>query len=112
MDDGVLAILGFVLIFVALDVAALRFGHDSRSMARELPLPGEGGVRIPRGTLHRVRTLLTPRTVGEDPRPSRAAPSRSLAPIARAQRSRRAFRPRVTGDVDAYPRLDLAAVGK
>jgi hypothetical protein len=46
MDDSVLAFLGFVGIFVVLDVASLRFGVDSRRLTRELPLPGEPVVRI------------------------------------------------------------------
>jgi hypothetical protein len=41
VDSGVLGILGFVVIVVALDLAALRFGHDSRGWARELPLAGD-----------------------------------------------------------------------
>ena len=40
-DDGVLELLGFVLSFVALDVAALRFGCDSRTLIRELPNAGD-----------------------------------------------------------------------
>jgi hypothetical protein len=44
MDDSVLALLSFVVVFVLLDVAALRFAVDSRRLTRELPLPGEPAV--------------------------------------------------------------------
>jgi hypothetical protein len=45
MDDSVLALLSFVVVFALLDVAALRFAADSRRLTRELPcgrrnLPG------------------------------------------------------------------------
>lgn len=112
MDSEVLGILGFVFLFVALDVAALRFGCDSRSMSRELPLPGDAAVRIPHGTGHRLRVLLSPERLGNAARRARPAPSYAPAPSARAQRSRRPFRPYIAGDVYAYPRFDMAAVGK
>jgi hypothetical protein len=38
--DGVLGFLGFVLSFVALDVAVPRFGCDSRTLTREHPHAG------------------------------------------------------------------------
>src|SRR5829696_3431311 len=46
--DGVLEFLGFVLIFVALDIAALRFGCDSRTLTRELPHTGDIEQTVPR----------------------------------------------------------------
>ena len=46
MDESVLAIIGFITALVALDVAALRFGVDSRRLTRELPLPSESSVRV------------------------------------------------------------------
>jgi hypothetical protein len=39
--DGVLEFLGSVLIFVALDTAALRSGSDSRTLTLELPHAGD-----------------------------------------------------------------------
>ncbi len=112
MDDGVLGILGFVLIFVVLDVAALRFGHDSRSMSRELPLLGDAVVRIPPQTGRHVQALLTLESLRGQALRVRPAPSRSFAPITRVQRRSRPFRPYIAGDVHAYPRFDMAAVGK
>jgi hypothetical protein len=47
VDDGVLGILGFVALFVLLDVAALRFGVDSRRLTREPPLPGSPSSTFP-----------------------------------------------------------------
>ena len=44
MDDSVLALLSFVVVFVLLDVAALRFAVDSRRLTRDLPLPGVPAV--------------------------------------------------------------------
>jgi hypothetical protein len=46
MDDSVLVLLSFVVVFVLLDVAALRFAVDSRRLTRGLPLPGEPAVRM------------------------------------------------------------------
>lgn len=112
MDSDILGILGFVLIFVALDLAALRFGHDSRSMTRELPLPGDAAMRIPPGTGRRLRVLLTLDMINSHARSSPPAPLCVPALIARAQRARKPFRPYAAGDVYAYPRFDMAAVGK
>jgi hypothetical protein len=44
--DAVLALLCFVGGFAVLAVAALRFGVDSRTLTRELPLPGEPDARF------------------------------------------------------------------
>lgn len=38
MDASLVAFLGLVLLLIVLDVAALRFGVDSRDGARESPL--------------------------------------------------------------------------
>lgn len=111
MDDGVLGILGFLFVFVALDVAAIRFGQDSRSMTRELPLSGDAAIRLPPGAGRRLRALLTPE-LGNRAQRARPAPSRVPAPIARAHCSRRPFRSYIAGDAYAYPRFDMAAVGK
>ncbi len=46
MDDSVLAIIGFIAALVALDVAALRFGVDSRRLTREQPRLSESAVRV------------------------------------------------------------------
>ena len=112
MDDGVLGILGFVLIFVALELAALRFGHDSRSILRELPLPGDAVIRIPPGAGRRLRALLTSETLGNGAWPTRPMPSCAPTAVTRAKRFRRPFRPYIASDVYAYSRFDLAAVGK
>lgn len=112
MDDGVLWLLGLLAIFVLLDIAALRFGVDSRGRAREEPLPGEpvsGPPRVPGGG---VRALLPRGSLARQA--FRARPERSLplAPIARAQRRSRPFRPFVASDVYGYPGFDLGASGK
>lgn len=38
MDGAVLGLVGFVVALVAFDLAALRFGHDSRSRLPQAPL--------------------------------------------------------------------------
>jgi hypothetical protein len=43
--EGVLEFLGFVLSFLALDVAVPRFGCDSRTLTRELPHAGISNQR-------------------------------------------------------------------
>jgi hypothetical protein len=45
--DGVLGFLGFVLTFVAMDVAALRFGCDSHTWTRELLHAGDIEPTVP-----------------------------------------------------------------
>lgn len=54
MDSDVLGILGFVFLFVVLDVAALRFGYDSRRWAREMPL-GSDAISTQPGSGRRLR---------------------------------------------------------
>jgi hypothetical protein len=112
VDDGVLGFLGFVFIFVVLDVAALRFGVDSRRLTPEQPLPGDPVIRLPRVSGHQVRAFLSPALGGKLARRGRPLPPRPLLPIANVQRLRRPFRPRIASDVDAHPCFDLAAVGK
>lgn len=55
MDSGVLGMLGFVFLFVALDVVSLRFGHDSRRWEREMPFGADAVITLPgaRRWLHR-----------------------------------------------------------
>lgn len=112
MDSGVLGILGFVLLFVALDLAALRFGQDSRSMAREMPLSGDAGIRLPPGIGRRPRAPLAAES--REHHAPRAWPALSHAPaaIVRSHRSGKPFRPYLAGGAYAYPRFDMAAVGK
>ena len=59
MDGSVLAILGFVAALIVLDVAALRFGVDSRSLTCESPMPGEPGVCISPDLRRHRRAMLT-----------------------------------------------------
>ena len=112
MDDGVLEILGFIFIFIALDVAALRFGVDSRRLTPERPLPGDPVIRLPRVRGHQVCAFLSPALIGKLARQGRPLPPRPVLPIAHVQRLRRPFRPRIASDVHAYSYFDLAAVGK
>ncbi len=112
MDDGVLGILGFVLIIIALDVAALRFSVDSRSLTRELPLPGDPVVRISPDIGRHVRAMQTREALRDHELRIRPAPLRTLTPIARAQRLSRPFRPHIASDAYGYPRFDIAAAGK
>jgi len=87
MDESVLAFLGFVGIFVALDVAALRFGVDSRRLTRELPLPGEPVVRVSPDNGRHLCALPTLEALEDHPLLAWPAPPRSLVPIARCTSS-------------------------
>jgi hypothetical protein len=108
VDDGVLGFLCFVFMFVALDVAALRFGVDSRRLTPEHPLPGDPVIRLPRVRGHRVCTIRSPTLSGKLGRQVRAFPPRPVLPIANVQRLRRPIRPRMASDVHAHPCFDLA----
>jgi hypothetical protein len=77
MNDAVFTILGFIAIFVVLDVAALRYGVDSRGLTRELPLMGDAAIRTTPDIGSRLRAWLTLETPEESPR-SRPEPARSL----------------------------------
>jgi hypothetical protein len=112
MDDGVLGFLGFVAILIVLDVAALRFGVDSRRLTREPPLPGDPVARIPPDAGRRARGLLTFAALRANALRVQPASPRFLARTASAQRLRRPFRPYVSGDAYGYPRFDLGAAGK
>jgi hypothetical protein len=112
MDDGGLAILGFVLIFVVLDLLALRFGYDSRRLQRELPLPGDPVVRLPRVTGHQVRSVPAAARFPRHALPVPPVPTGPAVPFAHLQRRSRPFRPDCAGDAHGYPRFDLAAIGK
>jgi hypothetical protein len=93
MDDSVLAFLGFVGIFVVLDVAALRFGVDSRRLTRELPLPGAPVVCVSPDNGRHLCALLTLEALQERTLLAWPAPPRSLAPIARCTSSGSATNP-------------------
>jgi hypothetical protein len=100
MDESVLAFLGFVGIFVVLDVAALHFGVDSRGLTRELPLPGEPVVRNSPDHGRHQCALLTLEAREDRPLLAWPAPPRSLTPIARCTSSGSATDPclfRATG---------------
>jgi hypothetical protein len=47
VDGDVLGILGFVFLFIVLDVAALRFGCDSRRWVREMPFGFDAVISLP-----------------------------------------------------------------
>ena len=100
MNDSVLAILGFIAAFVVLDVAALRFGVDSRRLTRELSLPGEPVVRVPPDIGRHLRAPLAQEALRERTLPAWATAPRPLAPIARAHRISRPFRPSIANDVN------------
>lgn len=61
MDSDVLGILGFVFLFVVLDIAALRFGYDSRRWVREMPFVSDAVSTRPRaGRQIRLRRTIVP----------------------------------------------------
>lgn len=104
MDSDVLGILGLVFLFVVLDVAALRFGCDSRRWVRELPLAGDVTIARPRLPTPRMR----PReTAGAQTWAGRRAAAAALRPAAA-----KPFRPAIRRDVLCFEQLDLAATGK
>lgn len=55
MESPLVSIVVLVLGFLIVDVAALRFGYDSRSGVVELPLGLDPVVKLPRLTGHGVR---------------------------------------------------------
>jgi hypothetical protein len=59
MDESVLALLGFVAVFVVLAVAALRFGVDFSGLTRELPQQGDHVVRMSPAIGRYQRGLMT-----------------------------------------------------
>jgi hypothetical protein len=77
MNDAVFTILGFIAVLIVLDVAALRYGVDSRGLTRELPLSGDAAVRMTPDIGRRLRASLTLESPGESPR-ARPEPARSL----------------------------------
>ena len=96
MDSDVLGILGFVFLFVVLDVAALRFGCDSRRWVREMPL-GSDGVSTQPGSGRQLR------------RRSRIVPQ--LEPMISQRPWHQPLRPYLPRPVFCHG-LDLAAAGK
>lgn len=104
MDSGVLRILGFVLIFVALDVLALRFGHDVRRWVREMPFGSGAVLTLPQPPALRIRsraTQIAERWIG------RLAAVAALHPA-----GAKPFHPPVLRDVLCCQSFDLAAAGK
>lgn len=104
--DAPFAIAIGVLLVVALDLAALRFGCDSRRWVREMPGAGDGcGVRrppLPRAHDPPVRPLARPlRLTG------RGDAARATAPPRRGP-----LRLHPPTSATGYARLDLAALGK
>lgn len=104
MDSGVLEILGLLLVFIVLDVAALRFGHDSRGRAREMPLAGDVTITRPRLPTIRIWSRATEASQASAGRRSAAVPIQTA--------KTKPFRPLIPRDVLCFERLDLAAVGK
>jgi hypothetical protein len=104
VDGPVLGILGFVAILVLLDVAALRFGEDSRTWTRELPQAGDAAPPFPRRPRFRLR-----------PARARLGQGWTVAPIRDLRIAERPWptptRPFVPRPV-CYQRFDLAAAGK
>lgn len=112
MEGGILGILGFVLGFVALDVVALRFGHDSRSMTREMPLFGDRALGVSPRSGHRPRALHR-RGNNEDLAPrAQSVLVGASTHIARIHRSGKPVQPSIACEVYAFSRFDLAATGK
>jgi hypothetical protein len=61
VDSDVLGILGFVFLFIVLDVAALRFGCDSRRWVREMPFGPDTVISWPgAGRQRRQRRRIVP----------------------------------------------------
>ena len=93
MDSDVLGILGLVFLFVVRDVAALRFGCDSRRWVREMPFGSDTVVTQPgAGRQRRQRRTIVPQR----------EPMISQWPWYRPLRPRPVF----------YHGFDLAAAGK
>ena len=104
MDGEVLGILGFVFLFVVLDVAALRFGHDSRGWARELPLAGDVTITRPRLPALRIRSRAA--------RVAQRWTGRRAVAVVLQPTVAKPFRPPVPREVLCFQRFDLAAAGK
>jgi hypothetical protein len=104
VDSGVLGILGFVLIFVALDVLALRFGQDSRRWVREMPIGTDAVLSLPRPPTLRLRHR------------TGCMPQRWTGCLAAAvvlhPGGVNPFRPPAPRDVMCFQRIDLVAAGK
>lgn len=78
MDGDALAAIGFVLGIVIFDLAALRFGSDSRDGAREYPVPAEPSrPRRARRRRRQGRRVTAP--------PLRPRPLAAPMPLGRAQ---------------------------
>lgn len=112
MDTSLLAVVGFVLGLIVLDLVALRFGHDSRDGKRELPIGADPVVRLPRLTGRRVPIPRFPvvakrQLLGHWPLATSSAAAAVQAPSPRPP-----FRPYVPRDALCYPRFDIAAAGK
>ena len=101
MDGNLVWIAGFLLDFIALDVAALCYGRDSRRWSRELPL-GQIAARD------------VPRTSSRHPRRKRLRQARRiLSAIAPPDSDRLRPTPLPSGAHPVrYLRFDLAAAGK
>ena len=120
MDGSLIAIAGFVLALVALDLAALRFGRDSRTGEREMPYGTDPGR--PRRPRHRRRTapasedvpVVTALLVLNDAGPA-GAPVVELpvAPRVGRKPAGKRFAPYTpAAETFAYLRFDMAATGK
>lgn len=93
MDGPLATIIGIVLALVLLDLAALRFGYDSRDGRRELPLVAAPDPSPPRPKGHRVRI-------------------RWRGAMSRDGWCARRFEPRALRSAHAYVGLGLGAAGK
>ena len=104
--DAPFAVGAGLLLIVALDLAALRFGYDSRNGVREMPGQGDGGsasaprIRVSRGLWAQpaLWALRSARVTGAEW--AVAPPLHGL------------LRLRSPGSATGFARLDLSALGK
>lgn len=122
MDDSLIALAVVVLGLIVFDVAALRFGYDSRSGKREMPTAGDLPPRRSHGENHRRRWRR-----GQGARPPVVTQLLILSEIGaggaqitrhvvtsggRNRRTGKPFKLPVSVEAHRYAQFDLAAKGK
>lgn len=98
MDGAVLGIVGFVVVLVAFDLVALRYGHDSRVVVPEEPLGVAAATNPRRPAVGRRLAPLTGLVAGR--------------PTGRRRGFAKQFAPYLCRETACALRPDLAAVGK
>ena len=122
MDGSLVALALLVLGLVAFDLAALRFGSDSRSGKREMPTAADLPLPVPHVKGHRRRwrrgqetkpLVVTQLLVLSETGPGGARISQHVVtPVGRGRRSDRPFKLPVSVGAQLYSQFDLAARGK